>query len=243
MIERAVGETELFSHIASCPWCHPRVERALDVWQRRRQFPTEAEEAPLDTVRYAAMVSPLGVLWLAQSDHGLVGVSCTSDEAEFCQELENHGTPWYDPAALQPLIDQIDSYFAGERQVFDLPIDVRRCTPFQRQVLEAVATIPYGVVQSYGEIADRIGRPRAMRAVGTAVAGNPVSLVVPCHRVIRSDGTPGEYARATLGTCGTGYKVDLLALEGAIPPGRFGTMTSGPAKRARNGSNLDRWPV
>jgi methylated-DNA-[protein]-cysteine S-methyltransferase len=128
-------------------------------------------------------------------------------------EAAGYGTPVYHPAALQPAMEQLVQYFARRRQRFDLPLDLRSLSPFARRVLETVSQIDYGEVASYGEIARRAGRPGAARAAGTAVAENPISIVIPCHRIIRADGTAGEYALSSLGPCGRVYKQALLDLE------------------------------
>lgn len=164
---------------------------------------------------YTSLSSPLGTLWIAAGERGLVQVSFGIDEAEVCHGIEGrgYGMPEYDPEGLPEAVMQFAGYFAGERKTFDLPVDLSRVTPFQRKVLEVVRDIPYGEVRSYGEVARAAGNPRAARAVGTVMATNPVSLVIPCHRVIRGDGAPGDYARATLGSCGVSYKRLLQGLE------------------------------
>ena len=114
-----------------------------------------------------------------------------------------------DPDALADVERQLAEYFAGSRRRFDLEVDLRPLTRFQRRVLEAAREIPYGRVVPYAELARRIGRPRASRAVGNALGHNPVGIVVPCHRVVKSDGGLGGY------TGGVEFKERLLALEGA----------------------------
>lgn len=106
---------------------------------------------------------------------------------------------------------QIAEYARGERRSFDLVLDLEEESPFRRRVLEELARVPYGETVTYGELAERCGRPGAARAVGNAVGRNPVPVVLPCHRVIRSDGTPGEYGG------GRERKRELLRLEGALP--------------------------
>lgn len=106
---------------------------------------------------------------------------------------------------------QIAEYLRGERRSFDLVLDLDELPPFRRRVLEELARIPYGEMVSYGELAERCGRPGAARAVGNAVGRNPVPVVLPCHRVVRSDGSPGEYGG------GRERKRILLRLEGALP--------------------------
>ena len=102
---------------------------------------------------------------------------------------------------------QLDAYFAGSRHTFDVPVDLRLATGFRRQVLDHLTTIGYGRTESYTAVAAATGRPRAVRAVGSACATNPVPVVVPCHRVLRSDGSLGGYIG------GLGAKRTLLALE------------------------------
>jgi methylated-DNA-[protein]-cysteine S-methyltransferase len=111
-----------------------------------------------------------------------------------------------DPAAFASVVRQLDEYFAGARTAFDLPL-APRGTPFQRRVWEELARIPFGATVTYGELAARVGHPGAARAVGAAVARNPISIVVPCHRVVGADGTLTGYAG------GVARKAYLLAHE------------------------------
>jgi methylated-DNA-[protein]-cysteine S-methyltransferase len=113
------------------------------------------------------------------------------------------------PARLDAVARQLDEYFAGRRQRFDLPLDWRLSAGFRRTVLHRLPEIPYGETATYAALAAMAGRPRAIRAVGSACATNPLPVVVPCHRVVRSDGTVGGY----LG--GVEAKAALLALEAA----------------------------
>ena len=116
----------------------------------------------------------------------------------------------YDPAKVQPALAQIGEYLGGRRRSFDLPIDWSVMTPFQQQVLRETVAVQYGQTTTYGELAGRIGRPRAARAVGRAQATNPMPLVIPCHRVLGSDGGLHGYG------AGEGLKTKewLLRLEG-----------------------------
>ncbi|MBI2761007.1 MAG: methylated-DNA--[protein]-cysteine S-methyltransferase [Chloroflexi bacterium] len=116
-----------------------------------------------------------------------------------------------DPAADMGLQDQLDGYFARRRRDFDVPLDLRG-TPFQRAVWRAVMAIPFGETRSYADIARTVGRPAAWRAVGAANAVSPVSLVIPCHRVIGADGTIKGYAGGALN------RRTLLAFEQSAPP-------------------------
>lgn len=164
---------------------------------------------------YASFSSPLGTIWLAATARGLVRLSCDEDEGEFVFELERaYGVPpEWNPGRLQTAIGQLDEYFMGTRTVFDLPLDLSRSSPFQRAVLETVRAVPYGEVQSYGDIAGAVGKPRAARAVGGVMAACPISIVIPCHRIVHSDGTNGQYAWRRLGRAGARMKEALLRLE------------------------------
>jgi methylated-DNA-[protein]-cysteine S-methyltransferase len=111
------------------------------------------------------------------------------------------------PARLDAAARELDEYFAGRRRSFDLPLDLRLAQGFRRSVLDALPGIGYGSTASYAAVARLAGSPAAVRAVGTACARNPLPLVIPCHRVVRSDGTPGQYAG------GPTAKQTLLTLE------------------------------
>ena len=114
----------------------------------------------------------------------------------------------WDEEFFQPLFKQLDRYFQGRRVEFRFPLDLRG-TEFQVKVWRKLTEIPYGEVRSYKWVAEQVGRPRAYRAVGNAVASNPIAIIIPCHRVIRSDGSIGGYGY------GIGMKKKLLQLEGA----------------------------
>ena len=113
------------------------------------------------------------------------------------------------PGRLDDVARELDEYFAGTRRSFDVPVDLRLAHGFRRTVLDHLRSIAYGSTETYATVAAAAGNPAAVRAVGSACSHNPVPLVVPCHRVIRSDGTVGQY----LG--GTDAKQTLLALEAA----------------------------
>lgn len=175
-----------------------------------------------ETLSYASLESSVGTIWLAATVRGLARVSFGIDEVAFSFEVERaYGrAPAWDPDALAAMVRQLEEYFAGERTAFDLPLDLEGTTEFQRAVLEAVARVPYGEVQSYGEIAYVVGNPHAARAVGGVMAGNPISVVIPCHRIVRSDGSHGEYALRTLGSSGATLKQLLLSMEARGKDGR-----------------------
>lgn len=156
----------------------------------------------------ATITSPLGNILIAASAHGLVGL-WFHDQKHLPLEIER--ARW----AVQPehpvlltAAEQLDAYFRGERSVFDLPLDLQRGTPFQQSVWQALRTIEPGHTNSYGELARRIGKPQAVRAVGAAVGRNPISVVVPCHRVVGAQGALTGYAG------GLARKQALLQLEG-----------------------------
>ena len=113
------------------------------------------------------------------------------------------------PARLDPAARQLEEYFAGRRTAFDLPLDLRLSAGFRRDVLTHLREIGYGTTASYAALAAAAGSPRAVRAVGTACATNPLPVVVPCHRVVRSDGALGSYVG------GVAAKRTLLDLEAA----------------------------
>ncbi len=114
------------------------------------------------------------------------------------------------PARLDAVRRELEEYFAGERRAFDLPLDLTLAAPFGREVLRACARIPFGATSSYGAVAADAGRPRASRATGNALGANPVPIVVPCHRVLRTGGGIGGY------TGGLEVKQHLLTLEGVL---------------------------
>jgi methylated-DNA-[protein]-cysteine S-methyltransferase len=133
--------------------------------------------------------SPLGVLRLLASEDGLVGVYWPGHKpAPKLACAERHSTP-----VLAQTAKQLDAYFAGVREIFDLPL-APRGTPFQHAVWRALAQIPFGETRSYSDIAKAVGRASAVRAVAAANARNPLSIIVPCHRVIGKDGTLSGYA-------------------------------------------------
>jgi methylated-DNA-[protein]-cysteine S-methyltransferase len=154
--------------------------------------------------KYVQYQSVLGPLTLVTNEFGLTGVFF-EDHAH-----HTHHPAWQRVAShpiLQMAINQLDEYFHSSRTVFDLPLAVETGTEFQRQVWQALRDIPYGETMSYGELAKQIGRPRAVRALGAANGRNPLSIIVPCHRVIASNGNLHGYAG------GLENKRKLLELE------------------------------
>lgn len=155
----------------------------------------------------ARYVSALGPMIVAATERGLAGVWFI-DQRHLPQ-----CSVWpiqQDNALLKRAIQQLDEYFAGTRTTFDLPLDLQGGTAFQRSVWQALLSIPPGGTTSYGRLSQRIGQPAAVRAVGAAVGRNPVSIVVPCHRVLGANGALTGYAG------GLERKGALLRLEGAL---------------------------
>ena len=154
----------------------------------------------------------LGRIGLAVTDQGLLRLEMFLDqEQRFWSVWEKRGGFILHPGGedAHQIADQIKGYLLRERKDFQVPVDWRGVSDFQRRVLEATRAIPYGETRSYGEIARRIGNPRAARAVGGAESRNPVPLIIPCHRVIGSDGSMRGYG----GPEGVGLKAQLLAFE------------------------------
>jgi methylated-DNA-[protein]-cysteine S-methyltransferase len=149
-----------------------------------------------DSVTWVHSVeTPIGTLWLARDDAGLSGISFTGTGRARST----------DPLLLEAA-EQLDAYFAGQRERFDLPLSLRG-TDFQRRVWAIVASIPYGTATTYGALADALGRPTAWRAVGAANGRNPLPIVIPCHRVVGVSGALTGYGG------GLERKRALLALE------------------------------
>ncbi len=163
---------------------------------------------------YTNCDTPIGEVWVAASDSGVCAVGLVRGHPDkLLAWLSKHIGPEHRYAENDLLIRavaQLQEYFSGERQEFDIPLD-RRGTPFQQRVWDEVARVPYGTVVSYGEIAARIGRPLAARAVGGAMRANPIPIFIPCHRVVGADGTLGGYG------AGLDIKAALLRLENALP--------------------------
>ena len=163
---------------------HARLERA-------------AQERDLLDIAYRTVDSAVGPLLLAATTHGLVRVAFASEDHDHVLlGLAQRISPRLlkSPARLDPVARQLDEYFTGRRHRFDVALDWSLSQGFRRTVLEHLNTdVGYGATTSYAALAQLSGSPRAVRAVGTACATNPIPVVVPCHRVIRSDGTVGAY--------------------------------------------------
>jgi methylated-DNA-[protein]-cysteine S-methyltransferase len=172
---------------------------------------TAQREGVLD-IAYRVVDSPVGVLLLAATELGLVRVAfAVEGHDSVLQNLADRVSPRIlrFPARLDPIARELDEYFAGGRRAFDVPLDWRLSGGFRSTVLHHLPDIGYGHTASYAAVAKLAGNPNAVRAVGSACATNPLPVVVPCHRVVRSDGAMGGY----LG--GVDAKRTLLTLEHA----------------------------
>jgi len=157
--------------------------------------------------------SPLGPIWVAVSERGLVAVEIGTSQASFVKMLQHRfpgSQPTLDPDRTAEATRQIRDYLIGQRQEFDLAIDWSAMTAFQEAALRLTLAVPFGQVTTYGEIARKLGKPLAARAVGRAEATNPIPLVIPCHRVLGTDG--GLHGYGAPG--GVKTKAWLLELEG-----------------------------
>jgi methylated-DNA-[protein]-cysteine S-methyltransferase len=183
-----------------------------------------AEEGLLD-VAYTSTDSPFGPLLLAKTSRGLVRVGLPNqDSDELLVDLAERVSPRVleSPRDLDEVRRELDLYFEGKLDSFDLPLDWRLSGGFRQRVLRAINRIPYGQTRSYTEMARKAGNERAVRAAGTACGSNPIPLVVPCHRVLRTGGALGGYGG------GLPMKRALLELEGVLDG------TSSPWSQARS---------
>ncbi|WP_405792113.1 methylated-DNA--[protein]-cysteine S-methyltransferase [Streptomyces sp. NBC_01506] len=170
-----------------------------------------SREGLLD-IAYTVVDSPVGRLLLASTEKGLVRVAfANQDHDKVLDSLAAALSPRVlrAPKRLDGVARELDQYFAGARRTFDLPLDMSLSHGFRQLVQRHLPEIGYGSTLSYAEVARLVGNPKAVRAVGTACATNPLPVVVPCHRVLRSDGTLGGYAG------GAAAKSVLLDLEAA----------------------------
>lgn len=169
-----------------------------------------ADEAPL--IQWSQMNSPLGPLFAAVNRKGLCALDFGRRENEFLSRFDLRVRLERNPQAVEQVLAQLREYFAGGRSRFDLPVDLSALTPFQRSVLDLACRIAPGQVWTYHRLAEELGRPECSRPVGQALARNPVPIIIPCHRVIASNGSLGGYS----GGSGLKAKQWLLRLEGAF---------------------------
>jgi methylated-DNA-[protein]-cysteine S-methyltransferase len=187
--------------------------RPVDAARAMTRFRERAASEGLLDVAYATVDSPLGTLTVAATPRGLVALGLPNRAPEdVAQELASRISPRVleAPARLDPVRRELDLYFARELHDFDLPLDWQLSRGFRLEVLRQTARIPYGSTLSYKQIAARAGSERAVRAAGSALGANPIPIVVPCHRVLRTGGALGGYGG------GLPMKESLLRLEGAL---------------------------
>jgi methylated-DNA-[protein]-cysteine S-methyltransferase len=179
------------------------------------QLVAAADADRLLDVAYRTVDSPVGTLLLAATDQGLVRVAYQlEDHDRVLQTLSQRVSPriLLAPRRLDQVARQLAEYFAGERRDFVLPLDFRLAHGFRREVLGRLVMIDYGRTETYSQVAAATGHPGAVRAVGSACATNPLPVIVPCHRVLRSDGRLGGYV------AGLETKATLLSLEAGRQP-------------------------
>lgn len=188
-------------------WSECRGAR-LQINMNGRKHKTIAPSLPL--IHWSHVNSPLGRLFIAASAQGLCAIVFKQHEETFIANLRSGVALKRDRDAIAQIRAQLEEYFSGRRKTFTLPVDLSTLTPFQRQVLAVTRRIPWGQVRSYQRVAQEMGRAKSSRPVGQALGRNPVPIVIPCHRVIASDGTLGGYC----GTSGLELKRWLLRHEG-----------------------------
>lgn len=180
----------------------------------RTDPPSGLERSTLLTAGAADRVtrtdSPVGAVWIAWSIRGITGLTPAFAAATVDDFLAEHRRTAYEAPKLPTDLEDLVRHALDDGTTEGVPIDLSGLAEFQQSVLTTCATIPTGTVRSYGWIAEEIHKPGAVRAVGTALGRNPIPLIVPCHRVVRSDGSVGNYA------FGPEMKHDLLVREGAI---------------------------
>lgn len=178
----------------------------------RHRLGLAAEAEDLLDVAYTTIDSPVGTLLLAATPKGLVRVAYEiEDHDRVLGTLSQRISPRVlrAPRRLDVAARELDEYFSRQRRAFDVPLDLSLSRGFRQLVQRHLPEIGHGQTRTYGQVAELVGNPRAVRAVGTACATNPLPVVVPCHRVLRADGTPGRYVG------GPAAKKALLNLEAA----------------------------
>jgi methylated-DNA-[protein]-cysteine S-methyltransferase len=177
-----------------------------------RRFREAAAAAQLLDAGFDLVDSPLGPLLVAASDRGLLRVIYDAEPERELERLARVAGPRVlrSPRAVDGVRRQLDEYFEGRRDRFDLALDLRGLAPFAETVLGELARVPYGTTTTYGTLAARAGAPKAARAVGTVMNRNPVPIVLPCHRVVGASGALTGYGG------GLDRKVKLLRLEGVL---------------------------
>jgi len=176
------------------------------------RFRDAATRAGLVDAAFDVVDSPVGPLLVAATDRGILRISFDADPEHSLDHLARAAgrRVLRSPHAIDPVRRELDEYFEQRRKSFDLTVDLRGTTPFTVQVLGELALVPYGQTATYGDLAARVGRPRAARAIGMVMNHNPIPIVLPCHRIVGSNGSLTGYGG------GLDRKELLLRLEGAI---------------------------
>jgi len=184
----------------------------VEIRRLQARLAAAAQAGGVLDVAYRVVDTVVGPLLLAATDRGLVRVAFAREDHDgVLAVLAERVSPriLHAPVRLDPAARELDEYFAGRRTRFDLALDRQLSSGFRRAVLDRLAGVAYGTTASYARLAVDVGNPKAVRAVGSACATNPLPVVVPCHRVVRSDGAVGGYVG------GPEAKRALLALEAA----------------------------
>ena len=192
--------------------CDRTQVRPETVARLHRRLELAAKNDGLLDIAFRTLETPVGNLLLAATEQGLLRVAYEREDHEaVLTGLAEQVSPRIlrAPARLDQAAFELDQYFARTRTAFDLPLDFSLAHGFRREVQQYLPAIPYGQTRSYAQVADQVGNPQAVRAVGTACATNALPIIVPCHRVIRADGTTGGYVG------GVEAKAYLLTLEAA----------------------------
>ena len=162
----------------------------------------------MSQINYSSVVTRVGQVFVLSNEKGVTRI--IFGEREFRKYLEARmGASVTEGGAAAGMAHELELYFDGRLSEFKTPIDLSEGTPFQNSVWMKLLDIPYGETATYGEIAENVGRPGAARAVGNAVGANPIPIVIPCHRVLASNGLGGY-------SCGIDIKKDLLRVEGTL---------------------------
>lgn len=190
----------------------------------------------MERIYYAGIGSPIGTIWASASEVGLFRIDIHRPEDVFLDSIrkKTRAEIVHAEGRFDALRGMLADYFMGRRVSFDLLLDLRG-TDFQRDVWRSIQRIPYGKLSSYRRLAEEVGRPRAVRATGNAVGDNPLSIVIPCHRVVRSDGGLGGYGG------GLDVKRYLLSLEGVFPKVKGNELVALEASYPRNREDLLRY--
>ena len=171
--------------------------------------PQVAKQTPI--IGWSEMISPLGPLFVAVSEHGVCAIEFVRRKPRFSTHSKMAARLEKDTRVVAPVMAQLREYFTGRRINFDLPLDLSSLTPFQREVLAVTRLIPAGQTWTYLQVAQEMARPNSARPVGQALAHNPIPIIIPCHRVIATDGSLRGYS----GGSGLKAKRWLLQHEGA----------------------------